>query len=67
MWGPGPLWEGGNVVAERSVVDLVNEDAQQSSSLVVRIGLELRVDLDDECGSDCGKQSSLIRLLTGVH
>ena len=67
MWGPGPLWEGGNVVAERSVVDLVNEDTQQSSSLVVRSGLELGVDLDDKCGSDGGKQSSLIRLSTGVH
>ena len=67
MWGPGPPREGGNVVAECSVVDPVNEDAQQSSGLVVRIGLELGVDLDDKCGSDGGKESSLIRLSTGVH
>ena len=66
MWGPGPLWEGGSVVAECSVVDLVNEDAQQSGCLVVRVGLELRVDLDDERRSYGGKQSSLICWSTGV-
>ena len=53
VWGSCPLWESGNVVAECGVVDLVNQDAQQSGSLIVWIGLELRVDFDDECRGDC--------------
>ena len=66
-WRTGPLWDRRNVAAESGVVYLVDEDAEESGGLSVRVRLELGVDLDDECGSDCGKQSSLIRLLTGVH
>ena len=47
-----PLWEGGNVVSESGVVDLVNENTEQSGRLVVGVGLELRIDFDYECGSD---------------
>ena len=53
------MWNGRNVTAESGVVDLVDEDAEESSRLFVRVRLELRVDLDDECGSHCGKQISL--------
>jgi hypothetical protein len=39
-----PLWEGGNVVAEGGVVDLVDNDTVGSSGLVVRVRPEMRVD-----------------------
>jgi len=42
------LWESRNVVAEGGIVDLVDEDAEESCGLIVRVLLELRVDLDDE-------------------
>ena len=54
-----PLWESGNIVSERSVIDLVNENTKESRGLVVWIGLELGVDLDDECGGNCREQTSL--------
>ena len=34
MGGTSPLWEGGNVVSEGGVVDLVNKDSKQSGRLV---------------------------------
>ena len=57
------LREGGNVVSEGGVVDLVNEDTEESGGLVVRVGLELRIDLDDECGGD-GREQTSLRLLS---
>jgi len=57
--GACPLWEGGGVVSEGSVVDLMNEDAEESYSHVVRVLLEVGVDLDDECGGDGGEQTGL--------
>ena len=59
------MWESGNVVSKRCVVDLVNEDAEKSSSLVVGIGLELRVDVDDEGRRNSRKQTRLVAWL--VH
>ena len=50
-----PLWEGRHVVAEGGVIDLVNEDTEESDGLIVWVRLELRVDLDDECGGDGGE------------
>jgi len=46
-----PLWEGRNLIPEGGVVDLVDQDTEESGGLVVRVRLELRIDLDDECGS----------------
>jgi len=43
-----PSREGGNIAAEGGVVNLVNKDTEESSGLVVRVRLELGVDLDDE-------------------
>ena len=54
------MWEGGNGVSEGGVVDLVNQDAKEDRSLVVRIGLQLRVDLDDEGRGHSGEQTGLI-------
>jgi hypothetical protein len=55
------LWEGWNVASEGGVVDFVDEDSEESCSLVIRIGLELRVDFDNERRSDGRKQTGLIR------
>jgi len=57
--GTKPLWDGGNVTAKGGVVDLVDQDTEESGCLSVRVWLELGVDLDDECGSDDGKQTAL--------
>ena len=57
--GTGPLWDRRNVVAERGVVDLVDEDAEEGGSLFVWIRLELGLDLDDECRGYSGEQTRL--------
>jgi hypothetical protein len=61
------LGERGGVVSECSVVDLVNENTQESDGLVVGIGLELRVDFDDECRGDRGEKTRLRAQLARVH
>ena len=44
-----PLWKGRRrVVSERCAISFVDEDTEEGRSLVVRVGLELGVDLDDE-------------------
>ena len=62
-----PLWEGGSVVSERGVVDLVDEDTEEGGSLLTRVRLELRLDIEDERGRDGGEQSSLSPLSVRVH
>ena len=62
----GPLWEGGNVVSEGGVVRLVDENTKEGGSLVIGIGLELRVELDDKSGGDRREQTSLCPLLAPV-
>ena len=53
--GPSPLWERRNVASEGGVVDLVNEGSEEGGGVDVRVGLQLRIDLDDESGSNGGK------------
>ena len=55
MGGTRPLRDRRNVVAESSVVDLVNEDAEEGGGFFVWVWLELGVDLNDEGGSDGGE------------
>ena len=43
------------------LVDLVDEDVQQSGSLIVRIGLELKVDVGDKSRRD-GRKPWLARV-----
>jgi len=57
------LGNGGSVVTKGGVVDLVNEDSEEGSSLLAGVRLELGLDVDDEGGSDSGEQSSLSLLL----
>jgi len=60
VWGgTRPLWDCGDIVAESSVVDLVDEDAEESGRLFVWVRLELGLDLDDERRSHGGKQTGL--------
>ena len=59
MWRTDPLWDARYVVAKSGVVHFVNEDSEESGGLFVRIGLELRVDLDDERGGNGGEQTGL--------
>jgi len=59
MWGAGPLREGRSVVSKGGIVDLEDKDAEESGGLVVRIGSELRLDVDDECGCDRREQTGL--------
>ena len=54
-----PLREGGSVVSEGGVVNLVDKDAEESDGLITRVGLELRLDVENECRGDCGEQTSL--------
>jgi len=54
-----PSRKGGNVIAERGIVNLVDENTEESGGFVVRVRLELRVEVDDECGGDRGEQTSL--------
>ena len=42
----------GSVGTERGVVDLVDEDSEESGGFLARVRLELRLDVDDESGSD---------------
>ena len=58
-WGAGPLRYCGNVVAEGSIVDLVDEDAEEGGRLFIRVRLELGLDLDDERGGHGGEQTGL--------
>jgi hypothetical protein len=51
----GPLRESGSVVSKGGVVDLVKKNTEEGCSHVVRVLLEMGVDLDDECGGDSGE------------
>jgi len=53
------LWDCGDVTAKSSVVDLVDEDTEESGGLFARVWLELRLDLDNEGGGYGGEQTSL--------
>jgi hypothetical protein len=43
------LRESRNGVSEGGVVDFVDEDAEEGSSLIVRVWLEVGINLDNEC------------------
>lgn len=49
----------GNVISECGVVNLVDKDPEERSGLFTRVGVQLRIDLDDESGGNSRKQTSL--------
>ena len=55
----GPLWENGDVVSKGGVVDLVKKNTEEGCGHVVRVLLEVGVDLDDERGGDGREQTGL--------
>ena len=61
------MGKGGSVTSEGGVVDLVDEDAEEGGSLVTRVRLELRLDIEDECGGDGGEQTSLLSLSVCIY
>lgn len=54
------LEKSGNVISECGVIDLVDQDPEESDGLVTRARLEFGVDCDNECRGNSGKQTSLI-------
>jgi len=57
--GTSPLRDCGDVVSKGSVVNLVYENTEESGRFAVRVGLELGLDVDDECGSQDGEKTGL--------
>ena len=57
--GTRPLWDHWSVVAKSGVVDLVDQHTEEGSCLFIWVWLELGLDLDDECRSHGGEQTSL--------
>ena len=42
------MWDHRDAIAKSGVIQLVNEDTEESGSLLVRIWHEVAIDLDDE-------------------
>ena len=62
-------WHGGDFVWDSRLVEGEEDRTEKGSRLVVRVGLELRVDVDDEGGTDGREQTRLreqVRSLAGA-
>ena len=55
------------MVSKSGFVDLIEEDVEERGGLVVWIGPEFRIDLDDECGGHGRKQTGLMSLSACVN
>jgi len=55
-----PLWYGGSVIAEGGAVHLVENNTEESGRFVVRVRLEVGMDLYYERRGDRGEQTSLL-------
>ena len=53
-------------MTEGSVVNLVNKEAEESGGFVARVGTQLGVNLNDECGGHCGEETGLVPVLARV-
>ena len=52
-------WDGGGFVRDGRLVESEKDSAEQGCGFFVRIGLEPRVGIDDEGGTDSGEQTRL--------
>ena len=62
-----PLWEGGRVVAKGGIVNLVDKNTEESCSLIIRVWLEMTVDLNNECRGDGREQTRLEPVLAHTN
>jgi len=63
-------WDGGGFVLDGRLIEGEKDRAEEDCRLFVWIGLETRVDVDDEGGTDGGEQTRLqerVRLLVGAN
>ena len=56
-------WNGGGLIRDGGLIEGEENCAEESRGLLVRIGLEARVDIDDEGGTDGGEKTRLQRLV----
>ena len=54
-----PFRNNRRVVAKGGVINFIDQDTEQSSSLIIWVRLELGLDVDDECRGDSREQTSL--------
>ena len=52
-------WNSGDFVWDSGLVEGEEDRAQEGSRLIIRVGLEFRVDVDDEGGTDGREQTRL--------
>jgi len=67
VWRASPLRNIGGVITKGGVVNFVDQDTEESSSLIIWVRLELRLDINDECRGDSREQTSLWKVNTGMH
>jgi len=60
-------WHGGGLVRDGRLVEGEEDRTEEGCRLLVRIGLETRVDVDDEGGADGGEQTRLSRTSQVAH
>ena len=52
-------WDGRGLTRDGGLIESEEDRAEEGGGLLVRIGLEVRMDVDDECGADGGEQTGL--------
>jgi len=63
-------WDGGGFIRDGRLVESEKDRAEEGCGLFIRIGLETRVDVDDEGRTDGGEQTRLqerVRWLMGAN
>ena len=52
-------WDGGGLTGDGGLIEGEEDGTEEGRRLLVRIGLEVRVDVDDESGADGREQTRL--------
>jgi hypothetical protein len=66
-WASLNGWNGGGLTGDGGLIEGEEDGAEEGCRLLVRVGLEVRMDIDDESRADSRKQTSLwghVRQLT---